>query len=259
MYKLVISSFDKTLIDDDLAIPVSTVLTLDALRRSGVKFVVATGRDANFIKDYVRDVNFIDYIVALNGSYVYDVVHEKIIYNKAISKTIIKKIVNKYKNTKCKIYLYTDNSKCYLNVLGEKTDEIIIREINDFLDNNEVFKIEIHTKTKKYSKEIILELGDYSVNANYLEVDKDYYVEIVNKKVSKLNGVEVILKKEKIDISDVVFYGYGENDLSLLEKVGKGLILKNSLVKKYKKVKYDNNSKAVEKSLKEIFGSDVVI
>ena len=253
MCKLVVTSFDKTLIDDDLAIPVSTVLTLDFLRRSGVKFVVATGRDANFIKDYVRDVNFIDYIVSLNGSYIYDVVREKIIYSKPVGKMIIKKIVNKYKDTRCKIYLYTDNSKCYLNVLGEETNDIIIRDLDDFLDNNEVFKIEVHTKTKKYSKEIVNDLENYSVNANYLEIDRDYFVEIVNEKVSKLNGINIILKKEKISLDDVVFYGYGDNDLSLLEKVGRGLILKNSLVKKYKKFKYDNNSKGVEKSLKEIF------
>ena len=253
MCKLVVTSFDKTLIDDDLAIPVSTVLTLDFLRRSGVKFVVATGRDANFIKDYVRDVNFIDYIVSLNGSYIYDVVREKIIYSKPVGKMIIKKIVNKYKDTRCKIYLYTDNSKCYLNVLGEETNDIIIRDLDDFLDNNEVFKIEVHTKTKKYSKEIVNDLENYSVNANYLEIDRDYFVEIVNEKVSKLNGINIILKKEKISLDDVVFYGYGDNDLSLLEKVGRGLILKNSLVKKYKKLKYDNNSKGVEKSLKEIF------
>ncbi len=219
MKKLICSSFDNTLIDSDLAIPISTVLTIDDVRRKGVKFVVNTGRDVNFVKDYVRDVNFLDFIIALNGAYIYDVVHEKVIYSKKMSKVLIKKIVNKYRNDNVKIYLFTDNSKCYLNEIGEETKEIIIRDLNDFLDNNEVFKIEIHTKTLKKSKDIVLELEKFDVNANYFKFEDDNFVEIVNKNINKYIGLKKVLSKCKLKEDDVICYLNGDNDIFLINNV----------------------------------------
>ena len=143
MYKMVISDFDKTLIDDDLAIPISTVLTIDELRRKKCKFIVATSKGVNYILDYIKDINFIDYIISLNGSYNYDVIKEKVLYEKAITKTVIKKVITKYKKDH-KICLYTDHSKCVLENACD--DEIIIRDITDFLKNNKIYIGDINEK-----------------------------------------------------------------------------------------------------------------
>ncbi len=258
MYKMVISDFDKTLIDDDLSIPISTVLTIDDIRRNNVKFIVATGRGVNFIKYYIKDVNFIDYIISLNGSYIYDVVREKIIFDKALKITDIKKIVNTYRKKPTKIYLYTDNSRCYLNDLNEDTKEIVIRDLNDFLKNNKVYKIEIHTKTNKLRKEIekeINELYDLSINLQEYE-SKDYLVEICNKNISKYTGALYVCKKEKIEMNDVVAFGDNYNDIELLKNAGMSIAVKNA-VKEVKKIASkttsSNNEKGVEKSIKDIF------
>lgn len=259
MYKLVVSGFDGTLLDDELAISISTVLTIDEVRRKNCKFVVATGRDVNFVKDYIKDVNFIDYIISLNGSYVYDVLRDKIIFEKGIKKATIKKIVNKYKREAVRIYLCTDHSKCLLNVKNEETDEIIVRDLNDFLKNNVVYKIEIHTSTQKNSKLILKEIKeqDYELNINLQKYDnKDYLVEITTQEVSKYRGVEVIAKKEKVKDDEIIAYGDNYNDLELLKKVGYAVAVDNA-VKEVKNIcnisTFSNNSKGVEKSLIKMF------
>lgn len=58
MYKMIVSDFDGTLIDSDEAIPLSTMVEIDRIRKLGVKFVVATGRILKSVLDYNRDFPF---------------------------------------------------------------------------------------------------------------------------------------------------------------------------------------------------------
>lgn len=259
MYKLVVSGFDGTLLDDDLAISLSTVLTIDEVRRKNCKFVIATGRNVNFVKDYIKDVNFIDYIISLNGGYVYDVIKDEIIFEKSIKKADVKKIVRQYKNEDVKIYLCTDHSKCFLNVLQEETDDIIIRDFDDFLKYNKVYKIEIHTKTQKNSKEILKQIKEQELDLslNFHKYDeKDYFIEITHSKVSKYEAVMFIAKNEKIKNDEIIAYGDFYNDLELVKKVGLGIGMDNAVadVKRVsKRHALSNSKKGVEKSLRQIF------
>lgn len=259
MYKLVVSDFDGTLLDDDEAIPISTVLTIDQIRRKNCKFAIATGRGINFVKEYIKDVNFIDYIIALNGSYVYDVLRDCLIFEKSIKKGTVKKIVNKYKNKNTKIYLCTDHSKCLLTRDENISDEIIIHDIADFIKNNKVYKIEIHTKTNKLSKEILKEIKalDLDLNLNFQTYEnKDYLIEMTTSNISKYSATTLIAKKEKIKNDEIVAFGDSYNDLELIKKVGYGISMENA-IKEVKKVSKEttlsNNNKGVEKSLLTIF------
>ena len=55
MYKLFVSDFDGTLIDSDEAIPLSTMVEIDRIRKLGVKIVIATGRILKSILEYNKD------------------------------------------------------------------------------------------------------------------------------------------------------------------------------------------------------------
>ncbi len=256
MYKIVICDFDRTLVDDDLAIPISTVLTIDEIRRQDYKFTVATGRGLNYILDYIKDVNFIDYIISLNGSYIYDVINEEVIYEKAITKAIIKKIISKYKKD-YKICLYTDHSKCVLE--NAKNDEIIIRDITDFLKNNKIYKVEIHTKTSKERKELKNQIDEMKLNINTSlqeYIKEDYLVEFTANNISKYTATLKIAKKEKIKKEEIIAIGDNYNDIELIKNVGYGVSMDNA-IKEVKKVArkntLSNNEKGVEKVLKELF------
>ena len=64
MYKMVVSDFDGTLIDEYEAISLSTMLEIDKVRKDKVVFVIVTERCLSDILYYNRDFSFIDYIVA---------------------------------------------------------------------------------------------------------------------------------------------------------------------------------------------------
>ena len=96
MYKMIVTGFDGVLVDDDLAISLSTMLEIDRIRRKKMLFTIATSRCLGDILYYNRDFSFLDYVIATDGAIVYDVNKEKVIFKKAVSVSCIRKIYNTF-------------------------------------------------------------------------------------------------------------------------------------------------------------------
>ncbi|MBQ9018728.1 MAG: HAD hydrolase family protein [Bacilli bacterium] len=92
MIKMVVSSFYNTLINKEEAIDMSTMLEIDRIRNEKVLFTISTNGLYKEILDYNKDFPFVDYIISLNGSYIYDVLKDKCIYKQKIAKIDVKKI-----------------------------------------------------------------------------------------------------------------------------------------------------------------------
>ena len=63
MYKVVVSEFDRTLINSEEAISSSTVMEIDRIRNMGCLFCISTDRFLSDILSYNRDFIFTDYII----------------------------------------------------------------------------------------------------------------------------------------------------------------------------------------------------
>ena len=98
MIRIIVCSFYNTLIDSEEAIPASTMLEIDRIRNNKVLFTISTNGTYNEVLEYNKDFPFVDYIISLNGSYVYDAINNKCIYKQKIAKNDIKKIYNSFKN-----------------------------------------------------------------------------------------------------------------------------------------------------------------
>lgn len=246
MYKMIVSNFDKTLIDDDDAIPISTMICIDTLRKSNKKLTILTNREITYVKYYTKDINFIDYIIALNGSYIYDSLNDRVLYKNPLDKESVEKVINEY-TKKIPITIYTEENKYKIK---DQIDEII--------KNKDIYKIDLCLKTNKECDKIIEELNNKQLNINVnkhkIKIRK-YKVEIINKSSSKYKALLKILKKENIDKEEVITIGQNYSDIELIEKTGLGIAVKNAVKEVIKKSKYltnSNNKKGVEKILKKI-------
>lgn len=240
MYKLVVSGFDGTLIDQWEAISLSTMLEIDKVRKKGVLFAVASGRCLADILYYNRDFSFLDYIIASNGAVVYDVKKEKVIFKKSLSKVIIKKI---FKNFEEEIFALRKDKKFILKDLEEIDD---------------IYKLEIVCKSSLEAKDVIEKLKKLSLNITYYteEVNGKCYVEVTSLGVNKAQGVRKICDDRKIRIDEVCAIGDGENDLEMLQEVALAGSVSNGVekVRKATNVKVKSNEeKGVEEFLREIF------
>ncbi len=259
MYRLFVSDFDGTLLDSDEAIPLSTMVEIDRIRRDGVKFAVASDRILKSVLDYNRDFPFLDYVISCDGAYVYDVVHRKALLKKPLQVSIIKKIKKLYSNYE--LYLDTVQEK-YLCKNDSVYSEIKNRRVSfsEFYEThkNLIYQLEINFFTKKDRDNAFQELEELQLKAHFMKKDqkKDYRIIIVSNDSSKVFGLEKICKKEHLSLEQVVYVGDDEEDIPILLSVGQSAVVSNGS-KKAKKVANvqtsSNETKGVEKVIKKLF------
>lgn len=238
MYKLVISGFDNTLINDEEAISSSTMVKIDEIRRKNILFGISTNRCYKEILSYNRDFPFIDYIIAYNGAYVYDVNKNKVIFKKYILVSIIKKIFSNFKDYDLLFY----------------TDEIVFDDF-DLIDDNKIYKIRIICNLDDIDL-ICEKLFKLNLDINYYKncIDNICSVEIFRGSINKFVGLEKICNK-RISLDEVVAIGCDSTDIEVLNSVGYSAVVSNGDVcakECAKVITLSNNDKGVEKILDKI-------
>jgi len=231
MIRIVVSSFYNTLINYEEAIPTSTMLEIDRIRNSKVLFTISTNGTYKEILDYNKSYPFVDYIISLNGSYVFDVLNNKCIYKQKIAKNDIKKIYNSFKNYKIKYY----------------TEDNILNNYNETL-NKDIYKIEI----ENYSDICILNLN---CNLSVLEKNNMKYLEIISNKCNSYIALDKINKLNNINNKEVLVIAGNDSDIELVNNITNNYVVSNAsntLKKLSKKKTSSNNDLGVEKVIKNL-------
>ena len=216
MYKLVISDFKDTIIDREGSISTDTIISIDNYRRNGGIFSICSETNYEDVLYYDKSFHFIDYIISYSGSVIYDVNKEKIIYDKHILVSKIKKII---KNID-KVIMYDIN--------GKKVKDL----------DNKIYRIDI--PNNKDNIEFIKEL------------DVNYYIDDKKIIITGSNIYECINKiiKKKITYREVLCIPNDNKFLcctDLIYCIG----LSNCKIK-VKKIKLDNNHDGVLEILNNI-------
>ena len=235
MYKLVVSSFDNTLINSEEAISTSTMIKLDEIRNKGVLFGISTNRCYKDVLSYNRDFPFIDYIISYNGAYVYDVKKDKVLFKKNLLVGNVKKIYSKFSNYNLLFY----------------TDEDVYNNM-DCIRDKKIYKIKIFCNEMNFDL-ICDELDKLNLNIIYYRnCDyNNYSIEIFNGSVNKLVGLEKICNK-KIFMNEILYIGYDSTDLEVFKSVGYSSMVSNGNIKLKEyvdSITFSNDEKGVEKIL----------
>ena len=231
MIRMVVSSFYNTLINYEEAIPTSTMLEIDRIRNNNVLFTVSTNGLYKEILEYNKDFPFVDYIISLNGSYVYDVINNKCIYKQKIAKLDVKKIYNSFKNYK--INYYTENK--------------ILNNYNETL-NDDIYKIEIENYNDTNIENI-------NCNLSILENNNKKYLEIISNKCNSYIALEKINDINKIEDNEVLVITGNDSDIELCKNIKNSYIVENAsmnIKKIIKKKTQSNNEHGVEIVLKNM-------
>ena len=238
MIKMVVSSFYNTLINQEDAIPTSTMLEIERIRQKKILFTICTNRQYQEVLDYNKDFPFVDYIISLNGSLVYDVEKAKIIYQKKLTKTIINKIIKFLPDLK---YIYYSENEKYTS--KEETE-----------DKN-IYKIELELKDASEEKMIRNKLKNLPLNITLFENNEKKYIELTSDQASMFSGVDKISLKKELDLSNIIAINGNESDISLAQNIKRTFVVKNASkdLKKYAyKIVKSNTEKGVETVLLKI-------
>lgn len=233
MKKMVINSFYNTLIDKEDAIPLSTMLEIERIRKSGNKFVILTNRSAEELAFYNRDFPFIDYIIAFNGNYVLDVENNKCLLDTKLREEDIELIKEKYPNHS-KLFYSLDKSYC---------EDILCTD---------VYKIEIELKPRE-AKKVELINNDY-IKSSIFNYNKKIYLEITSAKSNNCKAVEILMRLEEITKKDVITILGNDSEINLLKYIKESYVVSNAKeIKKLATYKTkSSNAKGSENIIKKI-------
>lgn len=262
--RIVVSDFDGTLIDEEEAIPMTTVLAIDTLRNLGHRFVIATGRVPTSVLAYNQDFNFLDYVIACNGAYIYDNTKEKVVYKKPLPKQTIRNIKQSFESISILYFCTPDNWHLYVSTIyQEKKDKVMksgIKDFNKFLSKNKnnIYKIELHFTSLEKAQKALKEMKKLKLDINCnLQIFNEniYIIEVTEKGVDKYEATRIIAELEKVKIKDVVAIGDSFNDIRLVKRVGLGVAVANAcneLKEVANEVTTSNNELGVEKILEKV-------
>ena len=216
MVKIIFSDFDETLLNyhseknyfDDYQIDV-----LKRLHDKGILFCIVTGRNVHFFDQFSNLLSYIDYILASNGSCIYDVRNNKYIYQKFIGEKEVIKLLD-YINDHHFDMFYNSNGVQVFNdnIVDYKTCEQVILSFKDV-----------------YLESVLDDIRDipYVVYNNICRHGSRYTIDVNDSSVSKGNAVKYLCQYLAVDIHDTIAFGDSDNDVSMFYVVGKSISVGN--------------------------------
>ena len=261
MYKLIAIDLDGTLLNSYGQVSEKNRLALGKAQKNGVQIVLASGRSTNSVKNIANDIGNNKYIICGNGSLIYDLQEEEIIYDKFIEKKKALQIINICEQNSIYYNVYTENmviAKTLSNNVmfyhqenankpdSKKTKINLVENIYEYvqnLENENILKFTISDTSSIIFNSIIRKLREIK-NIDVLDVAhmsrkiiksgteevslEYYYTEITSKDVDKWNAIEWLAKELDIQKEEIMAIGDNINDKMMLENAGLGVAMGNS-------------------------------
>ncbi len=261
MYKLIAIDLDGTLLNSYGIVSERNKLALMKAREQGAEIVIASGRSTNSVKNIANDLVICNYIICGNGSLIYDLQKDEIIYDKFIDKKKVLQIIEICEQNSIYYNIYTENmviaKTLNNNVLfyhqenaskpdNKKTKINLVQNIYEYvekLENQNILKITVSDNDSIIFNGIIRKLREIKdidvldvahmsrkvIKNGTEEVSLEYfYTEITSKNVDKWFAIEYLINKLDIKKDEVMTIGDNVNDKIMIENAGCGVSMGNS-------------------------------
>ena len=218
-----------------------TDITRDALFRvmdSGAKVVLASGRPTYGIAPLAEKLEMAQhggYVMAFNGGVVTDWKTKKVIYSKTLPHDVLPALAEEAHRAGVAIVTYKGDT-----ILTERPDDEYVQK-EAFINQMKVRKVDDFFKAIDFDPAKCLIAGQPSILAplceemqqqleDKMEVYRSapYFVELVPKGIDKALSLGRLLGKLSLSPADMIAFGDGYNDLSMLRLAGMGVAMGNA-------------------------------
>lgn len=276
-YKLIAIDCDNTLLDEFGNISDINKKVIAKLRKMGVNFVIATGRNDILARDYLEELGLYVPMISCNGAVISNQFTEEIFSVNAIKKDAVKRIFEYCHNNKLLFKVLTQDT-CYTNdkvamekgigqIVKKYTRKLkytipykFVEDMNTISDMEDILKIVIIDDDKAERNRIQNELQRISgVNVYFAGFN---CIDIVSDKTAKGLALAQYAEMHGYKPEEIIAFGDGENDISMIEYAGLGVAMLNgeeSLKQKADLItEYNNGDGGVGKTLAKIYGLESV-
>lgn len=252
---LITIDLDGTLKNSDGNITNNTKNILNKLKKNNY-IVICTGRPRYHTKNINIELELSNYIISSNGSEIFDVKKNEIIYSKYIEKKLLKQIYNDSKKEKIRTIFVIDDIE-YVTQYTTNDSQILIDENNiDRIFENNVKQImfigndsELLYKFKKFMEK------RYDLSFIDSSFQKDYSWFCVNAKgCNKGNAMKFLVDYLELNKDNTIAIGNDNNDISMIEFAKIGVAVENAteeLLKKANNITKSNDEEGVYLFLKK--------
>ena len=261
MYKLIAIDLDGTLLNSYGQVSERNREALKKAQEKGIQIVLASGRSTNSVKNISNELGDNNYIICGNGSLVYDLQSDEIIYDKFIEKKKALQIIKICEENSIYYNVYTENmviaKSLSNNVLfyhqenankpdSRKTKINLVENIYEYIqnienenilkftisDNSSIIFNSIIKKLREIKNIDVLDVAHMSrkiIKAGTEEVQMAYYyTEITSENVDKWNAIKWLAERLDIPNEEVIGIGDNVNDKLMIENSGLGVAMGNS-------------------------------
>ena len=203
-YDIVFIDIDDTLNPSNGKVSKKTKDVMTKLKKKGIKVVVNTGRSLSYAINKAKEANLSEYVIASNGTEVYNYKENKVIFSKPIDKKYIKRIYKYCKTHDMTLILNSLDKRFISNPNYSYNSEpgIYFDNIDQVLKENEVNQLVLLSsnfdrmliipnmlKEKIPYLKIIHSSKDLVEENREMNHQKEYYHDIVLGNTSKCSGI----------------------------------------------------------------------
>lgn len=218
--KAIFFDIDGTLIPyGQMTIPQNTIEVLNKLRQKGIKLFVATGRPPDSI-DHVRKLFDFDGYLTANGQCCFS--NDRMIFKRFIPSDSVHNLIP-YVEEKHISVLFATMDQSYRNEYNtsEYDKDWPIVDLNTIKDKNFI-QIMTHISPD--------EDAEFLAHLPYCKAMRwtDDFADIVPEDGGKEKGIDKIIEYYGISLDEVMAFGDGGNDITMLKHVAYGIAMGNS-------------------------------
>lgn len=239
MIKLVACDMDGTLLNERQELSPKVAATIRAVRATGVRVVLATGRPLPGVMNFLPELNLVsdsDYAIPYNGALVQTTASQKVLIEHSL-------------NYSDYLRLYTAAAALGLTMIAEDQHAMFTdakslghRELFEAVDTNMSVNFagpQQISRDVEFSKIMFFgdkQLMDQAMDTLDPALFTDYYanrseeflLEFVNKSASKGNALRELAAKLGLTADEVMAMGDSNNDASMFEFAGTGIAMGNA-------------------------------
>lgn len=233
--KLVVSDLDGTLLTKDCYLSEENLKAIQALKKAGILFGIATGRPHFSIGPLLplwKLEGLVDVIIANNGYEIEVCSTQHFLYGVKLSLASLRQIIDEYQDLPGNFCLYQKDA-----LYGQVMDDFMLRVSKK--NHLPAYEVDLKNFVQEDVEKLLLACDPkdldqieafYSqhLNPNYRGFKSQAYLfEFMHPSVSKLKGLQDYCLYSGIDIEEVVAFGDNLNDLEMIQGSGFGVVMSN--------------------------------
>ena len=264
MYKIIACDLDETLISRDRSISKENIEAIQRAKQAGVRFVPATGRGYNSVRNELKTLGLYDleneYVISYNGGAITENKDERVLHFQGITfKEAQDLYIRGLSYDHICIHIYTPDQVWVRNFYPEEVEYLACRQPCteifgddiEFLKEKEIVKAIYMNTDYDYLRKIQSQITDLTMDLD-VSFSSNRYMEFNRKGVSKGKGLHKLADLLGVDIRDTIAIGDNYNDLSMIKQAGLGVGVANTVEAMKKECDYITKADCDHSAIAEV-------